>query len=76
MTLIAVALAVAGIFVWLVVTAVRRGGLKRPDRQLARMVGRDAAERLIKWELLRDDTLTRMQAAQRALERAEYDRGR
>lgn len=73
---IVVIVAVIGVIVWLVTRTKRRSGWAAPERQLERMVGRDAAARLIRYEKERDPKLSHAQAAKRALERAEYDRGR
>ena len=76
MTYALVTLAVVGVLAWLVVVFVQRARLRTPERQLARMVGPDAAKRLIEFELKRNPALPRQAAAQHAIERAEYDRGR
>lgn len=68
--------AVVGVIVWVVSRTARRSSWRSPERQLERMVGRDAAERLIRYEKERTPGLSQAQAAKRALERAEYDRGR
>lgn len=68
--------AVVGVIVWVVSKSARRSSWRAPGRQLERMVGRDAADRLIRWEKERDPSLSQAAAAKRALERAEYDRGR
>jgi len=73
--LLVIAVVVAAL-VWLARGAGRQASRRSPERQLARMLGADAAERLIRYELDRQPGLTRASAAQRALERAEYDRGR
>jgi hypothetical protein len=72
---LAVIVAIAGL-AFVIGGGAKRGRAASAERQLARMLDRDTAERLIKWEMLRDPALTRAQAAKRALERAEYDRGR
>jgi len=64
------------VLLWLARGAGRQVKRRSPERQLARMLGADAAERLIRYELDRQPGLSRASAAQRALERAEYDRGR
>ena len=46
------------------------------ESQLARMLSADAAERLIDYEMKREPGISRSKAAQRALDRAMYDRGR
>lgn len=61
---------------WWLSKSARRVGWRAPERQLERMLGRDAAERLIRYEQERSPGLPRARAARRALERAEYDRGR
>jgi len=67
---------VIGVIVWVVSKSARRSSWRSPGHQLERMVGRDAAERLIRYEKERDPKLSQAAAAKRALERAEYDRGR
>jgi len=74
-TLIVVLLAVAAL-AWLVAGLARRNRVASPERQLTRMFDAAAAERLIQFERQRNPSLSRAQAARRALERAEYDRGR
>ena len=76
MTYALVALVVVAVLVWLVAGFARRARLNTPERQLERMVGPDAAHRLIEFELARNPALSRRAAAQQAIERAEYDRGR
>jgi hypothetical protein len=73
---IVVIAAVIGVIVWFVSRSTRRSSWRAPERQLERMVGRDAAERLVRYEKDRDPKLSHDQAAKRALDRAEYDRGR
>jgi hypothetical protein len=73
--LLVVVIVVAALL-WLARGTHRRASLRTPERQLARMLGADAAERLIRFEQERQPGLSRARAAQRALERAEYDRGR
>ena len=75
MELIVVVVVVA-VLAWLVAGVMRRSRIASPESQLARMFSRDAAERLIQFERQRDPSLSRAQAARRALDRAEYDRGR
>ncbi len=71
-----VAFAVVVILVWLAARMTRRALWRSPERQLARMMGPDGAERLIRFEQNRSPGLSRRQAARRALERAEYERSR
>ena len=71
-----VIVAVAAVLGWVALGTARRSRANSAERQLARMLDAGTADRLIRWELLRDPSLSRAQAAKRALERAEYDRGR
>ncbi len=71
-----VAVIVVAAISWFAVTLHRRTRLQAPQRQLERMVGPEAAERLTRFERERDPNLPAAEAARRALERAEYDRGR
>jgi hypothetical protein len=71
-----VALVVFLAIVWFGVSMRRQARLRTPERQLERMVGSETAERLIRFEREREPGLSTDKAAQRALERAEYDRGR
>jgi hypothetical protein len=72
----AVTVIVIAAIAWFAMGAHRRSQIQAPQRQLERMVGPEAAERLTRFERERDPGLPPDQAARRALERAEYDRGR
>jgi hypothetical protein len=72
----AVTVAVLGAVTWFAIGLRRQARMQSPERQLERMVGSEAAERLIRFERERDPGLSAVKAAQRALERAEHDRGR
>lgn len=71
-----VAVIVIAAIAWFAMGLHRRSRTQAPQRQLERMVGADAAERLTRFERERDPSLPVDEAARRALERAEYDRGR
>jgi hypothetical protein len=53
-----------------------RGRRNSAEKQLARMLSPDAAQRLIDYEMKREPGLSRSKAAAKALDRAMYDRGR
>ena len=67
---------VVGAIAWFAMGIVRRSQMQTPQRQLERMVGSEAADRLTRFERERDPSLPADQAARRAQERAEKDRGR
>jgi len=71
-----IGIVVLGVLGWVIFGAGRRVKQASHEAQLGRMLGKDAADRLIRYEQIRDPKLSRREAAKRALERAEYDRGR
>lgn len=71
-----IGIAVIAVLAWFFLGAGRRVKQASYESQLARMFDKAAADRLIKYEQIRDPKLSRREAAKRALERAEYDRGR
>jgi hypothetical protein len=74
--LLVVVVMFAALVLWFAARLRRRARWLSPEQQLIRMMGAVGADRLIKYEQDRNPHLSRREAARRALDRAEYDRGR